>query len=215
MVFDARVIGLPDYVTFVRGVHGREGVSSLSRKTSAAEAEMARQLDGTTQRAAIETLRRRGELAAHICLERYGFLAPLQDWAKARCGPGNDFEDVFPQLAGLGTNDALILPVDFEYPLSVDVPGRVYAYPVASASHLFVELEACNRVLNVEKAFICPKVPLFLKASKLQLAKMEQREGLDDSFWAKFGLVVLRQLIQCSIQTKLPLIMAERMVVPV
>ena len=176
---------------------------------------MGRRLDERTHRIAIEILRKRGDLAAHICLERYGFLAPLQEWAKDRCGPGNEFEDVFPQLAGLGTNDALILPADFDHPISVDVPGRVYPYPVASASHLLCELEACNQVLNVEKAFVCPKVPLFLKASKLQLAKMEQKEGLDDSFWAKFGLVVMRQLARRSIETGLPLIMAERMVVAV
>lgn len=215
MVFDARIMGLPDYVAFVKSVRGRDGVVSLNAKLEAAQKAMD-QVKGLRPGLVAELFRKRGELASHVCLERYGFLTPLRDWASGRCDRTGDgsFEAVFPQLAALGTNDALILPVDFGTPLRVDVTGRVYPYPVLSAQHLFVELDACNRVLRVEKTFSNPKVPDFMKATKSMLSNMEQKEGLDSNFWAKFGLLVLRQLSHKSCETGLPLVFAERLVVP-
>jgi hypothetical protein len=217
MVFDARVIGLPDYAALVREIHGREGASALNRKLDAARNMVSDRLEGDVKREALELWRKPGEAAAHICLERYGMLTPLEEWARDRCesrGEGS-FESLFPQLATLGGNDALILPVDFATPLAAEVKGRVYPYPVCSAQHLLAEIETCNHVLKVEKSFQRCSLPSFMHASKYQLSAMESQEGLDTAFWAKFGLLVLRQLLRKSIEAQLPLIFAERLVVAV
>jgi hypothetical protein len=152
-----------------------------------------------------------------VCLERYGFLTPLEDWAKNRCEVRGDgtFEKLFPHLATLGGNDALIFPVEFERAQRAEIKGRAYPYPICSAHHLLAEIETCNHVLKVEKAFQRCNLPAFMHASKFQLSAMESREGLDNSFWAKFGLLVLRQLLRKSIEVQLPLVFAERLVVPV
>lgn len=217
MVFDARVIGLPDYAALVREIHGREGSSALNRKLDAARNLVSDSLEPEAKKDALEFWRKHGDVAAHICLERYGLLVPLEDWAKDRCetrGEGS-FDKLFPHLATLGGNDALILPVDFETPLAAEVKGRVYPYPVCSAQHLLAEIETCNHVLKVEKSFQRCSLPAFMHASKYQLAAMERQEGLDSAFWAKFGLLVLRQLLRKSIEVQLPLIFAERLVVAV
>lgn len=217
MVFDARVIGLPDYTTLVREIHGREGVSMLNIKLSAARERLESNLEPETSREALELIRKRGDVTAHICLERYGFLGPLQEWGRGRCEKKGQasFEKLFPHLAAIGCNDALILPIEFAEPVAADVPGRVYPYPVCSAQHLLAELEVCNGVLMVEKAFQACKIPYFMHASKAQMQAMERQEGLDEAFWAKFALLVLRQLLRKSIESKLPLVFAERLVVAV
>lgn len=221
MPFDARVIGVPDFVALVKQRLGKDEGAYASSKFEAAQEALGERYGEDFAGQLESVLNKRGPVCTHLSIERNGFLVPLQEWATARDGttPELVWKDnawtEYLHTALIGRNDCLILPLDFAVPNEVRLEERAFVFPVCSGPRILKEIEIANKVLKVEKAFKFPKVPDFMRAKKAEIAKLEREEELDHAFWAKFGLVVLRHLVQKSQDTGLPVILAEAVLEPV
>lgn len=220
MNFDARVVGIAEYVKLVKGRLGRDDAAFAEQKFEAARKRLSDKRP-ELKAALAGVFKQKSEPVAHIYCERFGFLSPLQTWATARDGTtpelvqkDNAWTD-YLHLAMLGANDALIVPLDFPAPYEIEVEQRTFPLPVCSAVRLDQELERANKTLKVEKAFRFPNVPDFMMARREQVRKLEKVEDLDDAFWVKFGLVSLRHLVKKSLEHKLPVIFADQSLEPV
>ena len=220
MDFDARVIGMPDYVKLVKDGLGKDEAQFAADKFTAARQKLLAKKP-EFKNILDDLYRRKGPMVSHVHCERHAFLKPLQDWATHRDGttPELVLKDNawtgFLHLAILGFNDALILPFDFPVPYEVKMEERSFVFPVCSGTKILAELELANKTLKVEKAFRFPSIPDFFRAQRKEMSRLEQQEGLDSAFWVKFGLVVLRHLVKKSVTFKLPIIFAEKAAEPV
>lgn len=213
MSFDARVAGIPDFLSDLKSSLGKDDASFAQRKFDAAKQALTDKHGKAIGKKEIsQALKQKAEPVSHIMFERHGFLEPLQRWGCNR--NGTTLEAVrtegawteYLHLSLMGSNDALGLPLDFSTPVEAPVDERAFPLMVVSVPKLLEELELANKTLKVESSLRNHKLPPFVAAGKREVERLEHVECLDESFWVKFGLVALRQLAQASMEHGLPLI---------
>jgi len=219
MSFDARVAGIPDFIAQVKDALGKDEGQFAQKKFDAAKDALSSKYGSKIGKREIsKAFKERSEPQSHIGFERHGFLEPLQGWAANRNGTTlkavreDDAWTEFPHIALLGSNDSLVLPLDFSMPLTVELDERSFPFMVASAPRLLEELKAANAVLKVESSLRNHELPPFVLAKKHEVERLEHIECLDEGFWIKFGLVALRQLAMVSFELQLPLIIEPNLI---
>ncbi|MCK6439228.1 MAG: hypothetical protein L6Q71_03385 [Planctomycetes bacterium] len=220
MIFDAKVVGLPNHLELVRERLGKEDCAHETKKfertRKALQSKNAKLSDDIAA-----LFKKKADPVTHIYFERFGLLGPLQQWACARDGttPAKVQQEnawtSFLHTTLLGCNESLILPMDLAVPVEVDIEDQEHTYPVCSAQRLDKEMELANKTLKIEKTFKLPNIPDFIDARRKETKKLEKDADLDEAFWAKFGLVVLRHLVRKSLEHKLPVVLSVRALEPV
>ncbi|MCC6574673.1 MAG: hypothetical protein IT462_12900 [Planctomycetes bacterium] len=211
MRFDARVIGLPDHLTQAQKGLSKKDYAQEQAKFEAARAKLMAKL-APQSKDVVSFFDRAGAIAAHFRCDRFQLLKPLQDYACFL--DGTTPEEVARENAWtaslhtvlIGQNDAIAVPFDFTVPYDVEVPGRIHKYVIVSSLKMKKELEALNEYVAVEKTLGIEHFPDFVDASKTQMEAFERKEGVGRRFWAKFGLIALRGLVEKSVELKLPLL---------
>jgi hypothetical protein len=209
MKFDARVLGVPDHLANARKHLSRADFALEAAKLKAAESELMECLPAL-RRSIHGLFRRRHECVSHFRCDRFNFLLPLQQFAAFV--DDTTPEDVIEQGATttsghvilLGQSDCLIVPVDFEHPVEVAVEGRPFVYMVCSAMRIKHELDLLDEYFAVERTMGLRQFDAFVHISGAAMERFEKQEGVGRRFWAKWGVLALRGIVERSIAAGVP-----------
>lgn len=209
MKFDARVLGVPNHLANARKFLSRVDFLLEQNKLKAAESRLVERLPAhyfSIQ----ELFRRRSECISHFRCERFNFLLPLQQFATFV--DGTTPEDVVREnawtaslnLVLLGLNDSLIVPFDFPIPLEVSVPGRPHPYTVCSGPRIKQELDQLDEYVAVQETMGIRQFDAFVDIRREAMERFEKQEGVGRRFWAKWGVMALRGVVERSLPAGLP-----------
>jgi len=70
------------------------------------------------------------------------------------------------------------------------------------------ELGEINDRLHIDETFALKKMVDYLDATERDIALYESRLGTSEGFWAKFSYVLLKKLMDVSVEKKLPVLFA-------
>ncbi|MEE9310788.1 MAG: hypothetical protein V3V10_00120 [Planctomycetota bacterium] len=211
MKFDARVVGLPNQLANAKKHMPKQNYQFEVAKFKAAEARLIKKLPAQ-KKVISELFRKKSTCISHFRCERFTFLQPLRDFACFL--NGTTIEEVVEENAWteslhivlMGENDVLIVPFDFPMPLTVRIEGRNFPLIIGSAPRIQKELENLDEYVAVEETLGIKAFPAFVEMDRKAMAKFEKAEGVGRRFWAKWGVVALRGLVQRSLKSGVPLI---------
>jgi hypothetical protein len=114
----------------------------------------------------------------------------------------------WPHLHALRDRPCMLVPVTFPTPLSIDPGGGEEAIPVASAVRVRAELGEIDDLFRIGETFALKKMVDYLDATERDIALYESRLGTSEGFWAKFSYVLLKKLVDVSVEKQLPVLFA-------
>ncbi len=147
-----------------------------------------------------------GGRACNLKVARMGLVRELKTWLKNATEWAA--EKRWPHLHVLRDRPCLLVPVDFPKPLWVSPGGKEEPVPVASAVKVREELAEVNKDFRIEETFALKKMVDFMDAQAKEIEAFEHRSGQQEGFWPKFSYVLLRKLVDVSLDKKLPAFLA-------
>jgi hypothetical protein len=209
MKFDARVVGVPNHLANARRYLSRSDFALEQAKLKSAETALIRKLPG--QILAIQELfRKRSVCISHFRCERFNFLLPLQQFAAFINGttPEEVHDDnawtASLHIVLMGQNDCLLVPFDFPLPIEVAVDGRPYPYMVCSSNKIQAELNQLDEYVAVQETMGIRQFDAFVDIQRASMERFEKHEGVGRRFWAKWGVMALRGVVERSLPAGLP-----------
>ena len=140
---------------------------------------------------------RSGECVSNLRVARFGLIPELQKLVRDEVD-GADW----PHLMALREAATIAVPVEFARPFEV---GHM---AIASSTRLNAELKEVNERVGVDRAFALKKMVNFMNAGEDEISKYESRAGSREGFWARFAFVLLRKLVERSVESRLPAILS-------
>lgn len=209
MKFDARVVGVPDHLANARRYLNRADFALEAAKLKAAENSLVDKLPAL-KRAVNDMFRRRMEWVSHFRCDRFNFLLPLQQFATFV--DGTTPEDVVREnvwtnslhIVLMGQNDSLIVPFDFQVPVAAEVDGRGHPYMVCSGPRIKHELDMLDEYVAVEHTMGMRQFDAFVHITRQAMERFEKQEGVGRRFWAKWGVLALRGIVERSLVATVP-----------
>jgi len=201
MKFDARVHGIPNHLASAKKYLSKQDYALEVSKFKAAEARLIEKLP--SERKAIQDFfKRKLECVSHFRCDRFNFLEPLFQFA---CFvDGTTPEEVIEENAWtaslnivlMGNADSLVVPFDFSVPLEARVEGRKHPYMLCSGIRMREELNALDEYVAVEHTMGIRNFDAFVDISRQAMERFEKQEGVGRRFWAKWGVMALRGLVE-------------------
>lgn len=209
MKFDARVVGVPDHLANARKYLSRADFALESAKLKAAENSLVEKLPAL-KRAINDMFRRRVECVSHFRCDRFNFLLPLQQFATFVDGTTPEEvvrDNVWTNalhIVLMGQNDCLIVPFEFQVPVAAEVEGRPHPYMVCSGPRIKHELDMIDEYVAVEHTMGMRQFDAFVHITRDAMERFEKQEGVGRRFWAKWGVLALRGLVDRSLASNVP-----------
>ena len=146
-----------------------------------------------------------GACVCNLRVAKMGLVRELKTWLAAglETAPAE-----WPHLHALRDRPCMLLPVTFGAPISVEPGGGEETIPVASAVRARAELGEINDRFRIDETFALKKMVDFLDATERDISLYESRLGTSEGFWAKFSYVLLKKLMDVSVEKKLPVLFA-------
>jgi hypothetical protein len=211
MKFDARVVGIPNHLASAKRYLSRQDFALEVNKFKQAEQRLMDALPG--QRREIgEFFKHRVDCVSHFRCERFDFLEPLYEFACFVDGTTPEEvqrDNVWTaslNIVLMGNADSLVVPFEFAVPLSVAVDGRPFPYRICSGPRMLAELNALDEYFAVEHTMGRRSFDAFVLLSRQAMETFERRQGVGRRFWAKWGVLALRGLLERSLESRVPLI---------
>lgn len=212
MKFDARVVGLPNHLAMAKSHLPKQDYAMELAKMQAAEKRLTEKLP-TQKREVADFFKRKLDCISHFQCDRFDFLAPLFQFATFV--DGTTPEEVIRENAWtgslnivlLGTADSMIVPFDFPVPLEVKIDGRAHPYMLCSGVRMKSELNTLDEYVAVEHTLGVRQLDAFVSLSREAMAKFEKAEGVGRRFWAKWGVMALRGLVERALKNRVPVIL--------
>jgi hypothetical protein len=209
MKFDARVIGVPDHLANARRYLSRADFALEQAKLKAAESRLLLK-EHAQVNSILELFRHRADCISHFRCERFNFLLPLQQFAAFI--DGTTPEEVMRENAwtsslhvvAMGLADCIIVPLDFAAPQAARVEGRPHPYVILSGQRVKAELDALDEYVAVQETMGVRQFDAFVDLNRHDMERFEKQEGVGRRFWAKWGVMALRGLVERSLQAKVP-----------
>ena len=101
----------------------------------------------------------------------------------------------------------MIVPFDFPVPLAVKIDGRAHPYMLCSGVRMKSELNTLDEYVAVEHTLGVRQLDAFVSLSREAMAKFEKAEGVGRRFWAKWGVMALRGLVERSLKNRVPVVL--------
>jgi hypothetical protein len=111
-------------------------------------------------------------------------------------------------LPALRDRECYMVPVDFPSAVTVSTGSGEDTVPVVSSVRAKQELVAVNMQVRIDETFPLKKMVDFLDATEKDISMYEKRFSTDDGFWPKFTYLLLKKLVDTSLDRKLPVIFA-------
>jgi hypothetical protein len=211
MKFDARVVGIPNHLASAKKYLSKQDFALEVNKFKQAEQRLIDALPAR-RREINDFFKQRVDCVSHFRCERFNFLDPLFEFA---CFvDGTTPEEVQRENAWtasmnlllMGNADSLVVPFELAVPLSVDVEGRPHPYKICSGPRMLQELNALDEYVAVEHTMGRRCFDAFVLLSRQAMERFERQEGVGRRFWAKWGVLALRGLLERSLESNAPLI---------
>lgn len=210
MKFDARVSGTVTHLANAKKHLDKPLAQVEADKLKAAESKLLEKLPPAMKRGIKDLFKSKAPTVGHIRCDRFTFLEPLREYACFLDGTTPEEvieENAWTQclhLVLMGNNDTLIVPFEFNIPYSLQVEGRSWPVSLCSAVNMKAELDHLDQFVAVEHTLGVTKFPNFIEFSDEQMNEYERSQGVGRRFWAKFGVAVMRTLIDLSLNQRLP-----------
>ncbi|MBX3461091.1 MAG: hypothetical protein KF696_14185 [Planctomycetes bacterium] len=209
MKFDARVLGVPNHLANAKKYLSKADFALEQAKLKAAEARLLEKLPDQKRQIG-DMFKRKLDCITHFRCERFNFLEPLQQFATFI--DGTTPEEVIQENAWtgalhivlMGQNDCLVVPFDFAVPLEARVEGRTHPYVICSSQRMKKELDGLDEYVAVEHTMGIRQFDAFVDLKRGDMEKFEKAEGVGRRFWAKWGVMALRGMIERSVRAGVP-----------
>ena len=146
-----------------------------------------------------------GGCICNLRVAKMGLVRELKSWI----GTGHETApSEWPHLHALRDRPCMLVPRIFGAPISVDPGGGEEAIPVASAVRVRAELGEINDRFRIDETFALKKMVDFLDATERDISIYESKLGTSEGFWAKFSYVLLKKLVDVSVEKNLPVLLA-------
>ncbi|MBK8206577.1 MAG: hypothetical protein IPK87_07225 [Planctomycetes bacterium] len=210
MKFDARVMGVPNHLANARKYLSKADFALEQAKIKAAENRLLEKLPDQ-KRAISDMFKRKLDCITHFRCERFNFLEPLQQFATFI--DGTSPEEVIQENAWtgalhivlMGQNDCMVVPFDFSVPFETRVEGRTHPYVLCSSQRMKKELDMLDEYVAVEHTMGIRQFDAFVDLRRQDMEKFEKNEGVGRRFWAKWGVMALRGMVERSVRASVPI----------
>ena len=146
-----------------------------------------------------------GGCVCNLRVAKMGLVRELKTWLST----GRETAPTdWPHLHALRDRPCMLVPVAFPAPVSADPGGGEEPIPVASAIRGRAELGEIDELFRIGETFALKKMVDYLDATERDIALYESRLGTSEGFWAKFSYVLLKKLMDVSVEKNLPVLFA-------
>jgi hypothetical protein len=148
---------------------------------------------------------RSGDCVCNLRVAKIGLLREFKNYLLDR--GGTDAPGRWPHVFALRDRPCLLVPVVFPLPVTVEPGGKEEPFPAASSIRARQELKEIDERLRIHETFALKKMVDYLDATERDISIYESRFGTSEGFWPKFCYVLLKKIVDVSVEKGLPAIL--------